>query len=324
MTSQDISQLLVRAGIAIDIGNIPEATHILEEAVARAPTLATVWSWLGDTYAQSEQYAAAEDAFRRAIELDKDLAGAHSGLGRVLQELNRHDQAVREFMISIQQKATASRYVLLAQSESALGLTSRAEGSLRQALYLEPENDEALLALALVVRQDRPNEAVALLRQAAMIAPKDLTIMRELGYSLTECGDLDEAIDLLTVVVEKDPDDSWAQIYRGVALERIGKLDLAESVFREAATRTPLFSATLPLLGSFLIRRGKMFEAEVAFRHALEIDPLDAESAAILGGLLSDRGEIAEAIRWIDTALRIDPDHKNARRRREQLAKDLP
>ena len=64
------------------------------------------WENIGTSQLQTGDAAAAETSLRRAIELDKSLAGAYTALGVVLAGTNRKSEAIDAWKNAVAQDAT--------------------------------------------------------------------------------------------------------------------------------------------------------------------------------------------------------------------------
>jgi tetratricopeptide (TPR) repeat protein len=83
---------------------------------------------------------------------------------------------------------------------------SEAEAEFLSAHELEPENTAVLRDLVRSLgEQDRPQEALPFARKAANIAPTDATLVGNVAACLLECGDLKEAMTVITEALELDP-----------------------------------------------------------------------------------------------------------------------
>lgn len=134
-----------------------EAAEATEEAIRRAPDAARYWEHLGHMRAAEGKIEAAEQAFRRACEIEPDRASARGALSHVLFALGRSHDAI-----------AAARSALALQPENAdlschLGnllmsaeLPAEAAEAYRQAIALgrSGEDMENLLAMALRRREE--------------------------------------------------------------------------------------------------------------------------------------------------------------------------
>ena len=80
----------------------------------------------------------------------------------------------------------------------------------------------------ILLETGRAREAIAPLRKAAAMAPAGLPIKDLLGHALVAAGQPDEAIKLLTQVVQRDDDDPEAYTYLSMAYDAKGNLPQAQ------------------------------------------------------------------------------------------------
>jgi serine/threonine-protein kinase len=126
------------------------------------------------TEEREELIAKARASAKRALELDPNLADAHSAQGRILEDLDF------DF--------------------------STAEAEYRRAVDLEPQNATAGASLAGVVGTlGRLDEALALLQRAIALEPLRAAVRSDLGTCLTALGRFDEAETALRKAIELQP-----------------------------------------------------------------------------------------------------------------------
>ena len=76
------------------------AARVLEPAVEAEPTSAALWLLLARAYFTSARLGRAEAAFERVLELDPTDDHARFGLGRTLERLSRHEEALAQYRIA--------------------------------------------------------------------------------------------------------------------------------------------------------------------------------------------------------------------------------
>lgn len=312
MTDFDISSWIAEARDAAADGDVAHAIALLQSVVLRVPRHAHSWALLGELYSEQEQYAAAENAFDNAISSDPTLAAAFSGLGRVLSATGRHDRAERAYERSISLQPTTNRYVLLADARSRLGKDAGAEVALRHALSLEGDNEEAMLNLALLVRESDSRQALVLLQRAVSIDPLDPAIARELGFELAMANRFDEAEHWLDTALQLDPSDAWTHLYLGTLYQMQGRTAEAEAAHEGAVRCAPLSPVFRQRLALLYDKQGNTGKALDNLRLAAALDTTDAEGAFLLGEYLVDTGNRQEGSEWIGKALALDPQHSGA------------
>jgi tetratricopeptide (TPR) repeat protein len=207
---------------------------------------------------------------------------------------------------------------------------------------MSAEQVSPLLTLATqFLREGRPADAVAPLRQAAYLQPSDPTIQHDLGLACLEIGRLPEAIAAFQRAVSSNPRYTDAYFRLGIALEKLGDLgsavvaydratelmpslteawfragalvhtlghrDEAIGCFRRAAASGP--KTRFGHLGAAraLLTEDRDVEAERVLREALVLDPDNALAHDLLGNLLSEFGRFEEAHACFTRAVTIAP-----------------
>ena len=313
-------ELVAAARAAEERGAVRDAITLLEQALARSSQPAHIWAWLGALHADDEQFAAAEAAYRHALMLSPELAAAHSGLAGVLENTNRFEEAEAEYRKSIELRPTAARHVLLAGLQSARGDDQRAIASLRQALLLEDDNEEAMFNLAILVRDEAPTEAEELLRRAIRVDPIYAVAYRELGFVLAGRGAHEEAEHALRTALVLDRDERWAPVYLSSVLWAQGEVAEAKVLLRGVSEMAPLWSLPHRLLANMYRDSGRSDEAETHYRIAAALAPEDADAAFRLADLLTALGKTSEAIEWVTRALDLEAEHRKAQDLLRRLA----
>ncbi len=98
----DDPDALVALGNAYQLGgHAADAIRTFKRLLEIDPKNGLAWENIGTSQLQSGDVSAAEASLRRAIELDRSLAGAHTALGVVLAGTNRRDEAIEEWKRAI-------------------------------------------------------------------------------------------------------------------------------------------------------------------------------------------------------------------------------
>lgn len=117
-------------------------------------------------------YAAAEGAFARAVELAADSAVAHSKHGVALAHLKRVDEAIAEFATAVRLAPTyAPAYSNLGNAYREKGLLTEAVTAYERAIALDPDYWVVHQNLGSLYKQmGRLNEAVAEFKKATRLS----------------------------------------------------------------------------------------------------------------------------------------------------------
>ena len=205
-----------------------------------------------------------------------------------------------------------------------------------------PQQISDLLALATKLLQaGRPAEAIAPLREAALLEPSNSLIQHDLGLACLEVGRLLEAVAALEQAIAANPRYTDAHFRLGIALEKLGNIHGAVAAYDRAIRLLPSLTeawfragALVYMLGhreeaircfrraaqtggttSFgrlgkvraLLTEERYAEAEQAQRETLALDPGNAMAHDLLGNLLAESGRFDEARRCFERAIALAP-----------------
>jgi len=180
---------------------------------------------------------------------------AHHNLAGVLNNMGRHEEALRHF---------------------------------QRAIEIEPRYLPPRIGVANChFRAGRFREAIQQYESALAVNPNSLEALGNLGVILCELGQLDAGLRLLRKALELDPAFADVHFNLGTVLLKSGQLADAERAYREAIRLRPHHAEASNNLGAVLLRQGRRAEAETAFRRALELRPDYPEARANLQVVLA-------------------------------------
>jgi tetratricopeptide (TPR) repeat protein len=206
----------------------------------------------------------------------------------------------------------------------------------------EPQQVAPLLELAIKsLRAGRPADAIAPLRDAALLQPSNPIIQHDLGLACLEVGRLADAIAALQRAVASDPRYSDAYFRLGIALEKLGNIGGAIVAYDRATKLVPSLTEAWFRAGALaytlghreeaishfrraaaaggrtgfgrlgkaraLLTEDRNQEAEQVLRETLVADPRNAMAYDLLGSLLSEFGRFDEARACFERAIAIAP-----------------
>jgi tetratricopeptide (TPR) repeat protein/energy-coupling factor transporter ATP-binding protein EcfA2 len=160
---------------------------------------------------------------------------------------------------------------------------------------------------AVLTNNSQWEEAIAALRKAVELDPKNVYGYGNLGRALSEKGKYDEAIPILRKAIELDPKNVYAHNNLSFALNGEGQYDEAIPILRKAIELDPKNVYAYNNLGWALNGKGQYDEAIPILRKAIELDPKSARAYQDLGWALNGKGQYDEAIPILRKAIELDP-----------------
>ena len=205
-----------------------------------------------------------------------------------------------------------------------------------------PQQVAPLLALATqFLRAGRPADAIAPLRDAALLEPSNSIIQHDLGLACLEVGRVEDAIAALQRAVASNPRYGDAYFRMGIALEKLGNIGGALAAYDHATKLIPSLTEAWFRAGALFYTLGdrdqaigcfrraaasgdrnsfdrlgkaralliedRNQEAEKVMRETLVADPRNPMAYDLLGNLLTELGRFDEARACFERAIAIAP-----------------
>jgi tetratricopeptide (TPR) repeat protein len=147
---------------------------------------------------------------------------------------------------------------------------------------------------------------------ARALRPKNLSIWVNLGSSLEDRGDVDEAVACYRQAIALDPTDGTAHYNLAGILRDRGKVEEAMTHYRAAIAANPKYGEAHVNLGTLLYARGQLDEAIACYQKAVASDPKLLQAHYNLGLALEAKGKADEAIACYRKAVECDPNFAGA------------
>jgi tetratricopeptide (TPR) repeat protein len=279
-----VEQTLKLARWHLDSARYTEALRLLQQVSDECSLSAEASLLRGVAFWRLNRWQAAEDAWKRALQLDQTVPEAAWHL--------------LSFYFVEQRWREAEELAL--------------------ALYpTEPDPRDRTLLLLELVREDTErlslDATVQTLEPVVLVEPQNYHALRALGLSYAMLQRVNEGVELIERAIALRPaePDAWFSLVS--CLSETGQVDYLGSVWKRvpaAATKEPRFQRSRGMWAEAI---GDPVEAERAYRAALENDSADRKAYYQLARLLRSRGADLEALEHENQARRLD----NAR---EELA----
>lgn len=239
-------------------GQVSTAVSTFEQLASRSPKQMKYHYLLGGAYWKNQEYRKAQDAFRRALNLQADFVDAWMALASVSLDAGDSESAL-----------SAAQALQTRFPESARGY--QVEAKIRM---LQGEPDKAILAVEEAYKRDKSGE-----------------IVLQLAETLQKSGRPGEAVEHLQPWMEQHPDDLDAGGYLGMLLQQLGRDPEAIAAYERVLANTdkpnPLLLNNLAWL---YFEKGDERALNLA-RRAYDMVPNRPEVADTYGWILFSSGE---------------------------------
>lgn len=198
---------LNRGNVLLAGARVNEARSAYQLAIACDPKYAAGHFNLGNLNASAGEFAPALVNYQQAIDLKPDFADAFIAMANALDSLGRTAEAADSYQSALAiNPGYAEVHWNIALLAMKQGRLPEAAASLRKAIDLRPDYVAAHCTLARVLSTlGDASSAEASLRRARAIEPESAEILWELALVLQSREKYEEAVELLTRVLERAP-----------------------------------------------------------------------------------------------------------------------
>ena len=264
------------------------------------------------------RYQEAYDDLRRAVNLKPSESDYQANLGYVLWKLGRPEEAINgeRAALKLNPKNTTAHYQLgrfLLRFGQQKDLPD-AIAELRKALELDPRQYEARFELIVAYRElGNLAEAAAQLDVLQDSRPTDPRVFYVTGLLDTDRNDLNSAVKNFNEAITRDPTMFAAWQDLGLAFMKANSWTDAMNAFAELVRRQPNSVEAAYFHALALYNSDKTSEAESEVRRALRLDAGAIEAHTLLGIILASRGNAnGEAADALSQAIALNPNSFDA------------
>ncbi len=253
--------------------NSDDSLESVDAYLRENPQDATAWNVKGVFHAQRKEFGDALRALDQALQLDSELAAAHSNRGRVLLTLG---------------------------SEKA----SEALKSFDRALKIKPDEIDTLRDKALALRAlGRAKDELEIYTKMSQLSKEEWGIWLRLGDIQLEVGDFRGAISSYDKSLEFKDDLVPAYIRRAIALAFDTQSDKALKSAETATKLDPNNPEAWLIRGDVNLRAGKHKAAMKSLKKASELDPTNASVENTMGMVSYKDGKLSDATKHLKRAI---------------------
>ena len=306
-----------------ELGDTARATQVLS-SVPNAERSAKLYSALGYTYEQQKQYKNAVEAYRHAIELDRDNLDAIRGLAQNLLNDGQADAALEQYkVIADANPEDAQTYVRIAEIYRKQGKFEVALDNLKKAESMVQDSVEVPYNIAAIYQaQGRYDEAIPILRDLLKKSEKSdgkysngeksnrAVFLERLGSIYRDQGNNQAANEIFRQIIALGGDENIERGYQQIidTWREAKEWQKATDTAKEAVQKLP-GSRDLKLV--LAAQQADMGEADKALKDV---------RAMLKGNANPDDRQIYITLAQMNTRLRRFSDAEQALDKAEQLS----
>jgi tetratricopeptide (TPR) repeat protein len=274
---------LTQAEAAIEKKDYAAAQPLLKKVVAAQPANYQAWFDLGFIYNALEQPADSISAYRQSVAVKPDVFESNLNLGLML--VKNKQPGAEEFL--------------------------KAATTLKPASHVDQGRASAWLALAHVVEDKDPDQAIEAYRRAAALQPKDPEPRLSAGLLLEKQNKFADAEEQYKQALALDPASSDALVGLANIYMRGRRFPEAEEYLKKVVSQRPNDPVAYIQLGRVLAADQKYDDAIAELQAGLKLAPNDPSAQRDLAQIYLDAGKFPEAEALYRTLLATqtqDPD----------------
>ncbi|MGB8832322.1 MAG: tetratricopeptide repeat protein [Candidatus Sulfotelmatobacter sp.] len=215
--------------------------------VAKSPNSGGLYDLLGTALFQKKDFAGADSAFRKAIELDANNSDALLKLGQVQVAQGSVDKALALYQQSIKDHPhDIAFYILAGEMFESQKNWEQAKTMYQKALEIQPDNPRASNNLAYLLLQQGGNVdmALAMAQTARRGMPDSSNAADTLGWAYFQKGVYQSAIDMFQESLRLSErrgggDDPTVHYHLGLAYQKVNQLGEARQQLERALKINP-------------------------------------------------------------------------------------
>src|SRR5256886_154960 len=306
-----------------ELGDTARATQVLS-SVPNAERSAKLYSALGYTYEQQKQYKNAVEAYRHAIELDRDNLDAIRGLAQNLLNDGQADAALEQYkVIADANPEDAQTYVRIAEIYRKQGKFDVALENLKKAESMVQDSVEVPYNIAAIYQaQGRYDEAIPIMRDLLKKSEKSdgkysngersnrAVFLERLGSIYREQGNNQAANEIFRQIIALGGDENIERGYQQIidTWREAKEWQKATETAKEAVQKLPGSRDLKLVLAS---QQADMGDADKALKDV---------RAMLKGNANPDDRQIYITLAQMNTRLRRFSDAEQALDKAEQLS----
>jgi protein O-GlcNAc transferase len=316
--------ILKRAELLMKLGRFKESDAALQPVLAKNPTSPLALYLLGRVKFAQQDFAAADDLYRRATQASPTYGSAWFGLGETSKRLGRTAETEKDYQLAETDKdhyPPGGDDLYLQMTKLATGIENRLAEAKRllnkrdfdrsSQIYKEvlknyPDNPDCLVNLLFIAQypnQATPEEVEDLYQRARAASPGLAEVYMYHGTALAAQSKYDQAVPELEKAIQLKPTNAEAHAWLADVRERQHRPADAIEQYRIAVAQQPDFRIARLELAKDLLYAGRSREAIPVLLPALQVEDQNTPVAMMfLVQAYVNTGDRATARKYLEQA----------------------
>lgn len=316
--------VIEKASLLLKLGRFSESAAVLEPFLAQNPRSAQALYLLGRVKFAGQDYAAADDLYRRATEAWPSFGSAWFGLGETSKRLGHAAETEKDYQLAETYKdqyPPAGDELYSQMMKLATGIENRlmraksllnqrefdqASQIYKEVLQQYPDNLDCLVNLLYIAQQPHqatPEELEDLYQRARAVSPKLPEVYMYHGTALAAEGKYDAAVAEIEKAIQLKPNNAEAHAWLADVRERQHRLADAVEEYQIAIQQQPDFRIARLELAKDLLYAGRSREAIPVLLPALQVQDQNTPIAMMfLVQAYVNLGDRATARKYLEQA----------------------
>ncbi|HKG96427.1 MAG TPA: tetratricopeptide repeat protein, partial [Pyrinomonadaceae bacterium] len=280
----------------------------------------------GDAYLKESRFQEATLEYRNALQIDEKLAGAHWGLARAFEGLERLPEMLDELRktVALDANNLDARVKLgnyyLAYNGGRTDVITEAERLAKEVLAKDPNHIEGhILMGGVLFAQKQQDKAFAELNHAVEIDPKRVESYLSLARFYIVTKERDKADETYRQAISVNGNSPLAHTEYGKFLAQSNRQPEAEAELRKAVEVGPTDRMSRFVLASYYLVTRQFDKAEESYKALAALEPDKPESQAVLADFYSSINRSDDAVKIYKDILDKSPDYLQGRYRLAEI-----
>jgi tetratricopeptide (TPR) repeat protein len=291
MLARIYTKMIGGAQNKVDETMVRKAIEQYQTIVAKDPKDVDSWVTLGQLQKVSQNSVEAQNAYKKALEVDPNNDDALTGLAMVYADLGDNKQATELLRKAAEKNPNAKSFFALGKTYEQMKEFGLAAEAMKKASEQAPGNPEILRAMAEdLLFSDQYDEALKVYQDLVTEDPKDVQSQLRISQVYRQKRDFANARAALDKAKQIDPSNLEVQFYDANLLEAEGKTPEAIAGLKEVLNATARKSydpaqrgnrvMLLERLGYLYSKNEQYPQAAETYRQIGEVDPDSAAKAS--------------------------------------------